>query len=150
MKSGPSYHQRYYQLKGWDAQKKKEMIHKRRGAYTAFGTVAMALNLIPVVSVFFTRTFCPSSNYIQLTKRVDSDLERRRRTLGLGHREQVIHRRQDADAGTGAECRDLARAGNAGSRGKEGVVEREKSTETWNKWKGVKSSELKWHRYVYD
>ncbi|KAI5452241.1 hypothetical protein NCC49_000806 [Naganishia albida] len=56
MKSGPSYHQRYFQLKGWDAQKKKEMIHKRRGAYTAFGTVAMALNLIPVVSVFFTLT----------------------------------------------------------------------------------------------
>jgi hypothetical protein len=56
MKSGPSYHQRYYQLKGFDAQKKKEMIHKRRGAYTAFGTVAMALNLIPVASVFFTRT----------------------------------------------------------------------------------------------
>jgi hypothetical protein len=54
MKSGPSYHQRYFQLKGWDAQKKKEMIHKRKGAYTAFGTVAMALNLIPVVSVFFT------------------------------------------------------------------------------------------------
>ncbi|KAJ9110762.1 hypothetical protein QFC20_002803 [Naganishia adeliensis] len=56
MKSGPSYHQRYFQLKGWDAQKKKEMIHKRKGAYTAFGTVAMALNLIPVVSVFFTLT----------------------------------------------------------------------------------------------
>lgn len=57
MKSGPSYHARYFQLKGWDAQKKREVIHKRRGAYTAFGTVAMALNLIPVVSVFFTRTF---------------------------------------------------------------------------------------------
>ena len=85
MKSGPSYHQRYYQLKGWDAQKKKEMIHKRRGAYTAFGTVAMALNLIPVVSVFFTRTSCRSSKYTQLTRRVDSDLECRRCTLGLGH-----------------------------------------------------------------
>jgi hypothetical protein len=59
MKSGPSYHQRYYQLKGFDAQKKKEMIHKRRGAYTAFGTVAMALNLIPVASVFFTRKSHP-------------------------------------------------------------------------------------------
>jgi hypothetical protein len=57
MKSGPSYHARYFQLKGWDAQKKREVIHKRRGAYTAFGTVAMALNLIPVVSVFFTCKF---------------------------------------------------------------------------------------------
>ncbi|KAJ9101711.1 hypothetical protein QFC21_003049 [Naganishia friedmannii] len=56
MKSGPSYHARYFQLKGWDAQKKREVVHKRRGAYTAFGTVAMALNLIPVVSVFFTLT----------------------------------------------------------------------------------------------
>ncbi|KAJ9113952.1 hypothetical protein QFC19_000148 [Naganishia cerealis] len=56
LKSGPSYHARYFQLKGWDAQKRREVIKKRRGAYTAFGTVAMALNLIPVVSVFFTLT----------------------------------------------------------------------------------------------
>jgi hypothetical protein len=86
MKSGPSYHQRYFQLKGWDAQKKKEMIHKRRGAYTAFGTVAMALNLIPVVSVFFTRK---SPTYYKGTSANSSfgysDLERRCRSLGIRH-----------------------------------------------------------------
>jgi hypothetical protein len=75
MKAGPSYHQRYFQLKGYDSAKKAEVIKRRRGAYTAyvsspfydqlqltistinrFGTVAMALNLIPIASVFFTLT----------------------------------------------------------------------------------------------
>lgn len=53
MKSGPSCHARYFQLKGFDKTKRSEFVAKRRGAYTAFGTVAMALNLIPIVSMFF-------------------------------------------------------------------------------------------------
>jgi hypothetical protein len=36
MKAGPSYHQRYFQLKGYDKAKKAEVIKKRRGAYTAY------------------------------------------------------------------------------------------------------------------
>ncbi|WWD22116.1 hypothetical protein CI109_106605 [Kwoniella shandongensis] len=56
LKAGPGYHARYFQLKGYDKEKRQAVIQKRRGAYTAFGTVAMALNLIPVVSVFLTFT----------------------------------------------------------------------------------------------
>jgi len=55
-KAGPGYHARYFQLKNYDKSKRQEVIHRRRGAYTAFGTVAMVLNLIPVISVFFTLT----------------------------------------------------------------------------------------------
>lgn len=55
-KAGPSYHDRYFQLKGYDKEKRKQVINQRRGAYTAFGTVAMALNIIPIVSVVFTLT----------------------------------------------------------------------------------------------
>ena len=35
MKAGPSYHDRYFQLKGFDGEKKKQFIQERRGAYTA-------------------------------------------------------------------------------------------------------------------
>lgn len=55
MRAGPSSHARYFQLKGFDKQKRAEFIQRRRGAYTAFGTVAMALNLVPVASMFFQR-----------------------------------------------------------------------------------------------
>ncbi|WWC87068.1 uncharacterized protein L201_001954 [Kwoniella dendrophila CBS 6074] len=55
-KSGPGYHARYFQLKGYDKTKRQELIKKRRGAYTAFGTMAMVLNLIPGLSILFTFT----------------------------------------------------------------------------------------------
>lgn len=55
MRAGPSAHARYFQLKNFDKQKRAEFIQRRRGAYTAFGTVAMALNLVPVASMFFQR-----------------------------------------------------------------------------------------------
>ncbi|WWC67754.1 uncharacterized protein I206_101666 [Kwoniella pini CBS 10737] len=55
-KSGPGYHARYFQLKGYDKTKKQELIKKRRGAYTAFGTMAMVLNLIPGLSILFNFT----------------------------------------------------------------------------------------------
>ncbi|KAK1922928.1 hypothetical protein DB88DRAFT_493169 [Papiliotrema laurentii] len=56
LKAGPGYHARYFQLKGFDKDKRHSAIQKRRGAYTAFGTVAMVLNLIPIVSILFTFT----------------------------------------------------------------------------------------------
>jgi len=55
-KSGPGYHSRYFQLKGYDAQRKDLEIKRRRGGYIAFGTAAMALNLVPFASIFFTFT----------------------------------------------------------------------------------------------
>lgn len=55
-KSGPGFHTRYYQLKGVTGDRKEEEIKRRRGSYIAFGTAAMALNLIPFTSIFFTFT----------------------------------------------------------------------------------------------
>lgn len=55
-KTGPGYHSRYFQLKGYDKDKRQLAIKKRRGAYTAFGTTAMVLNLVPIASIFFTFT----------------------------------------------------------------------------------------------
>ncbi|WVF69993.1 hypothetical protein IAT40_004778 [Kwoniella sp. CBS 6097] len=56
LKAGPGYHARYFQLKGYDKDKRQTFIKKRRGAYTAFGTTAMALNLIPGLSILFAFT----------------------------------------------------------------------------------------------
>jgi len=52
-KSGPNYHERYFQLKHFNAQQKKDFIKNKRGSYTAFGTAAMALNLVPAISILF-------------------------------------------------------------------------------------------------
>ncbi|KAF8574035.1 hypothetical protein K439DRAFT_1665588 [Ramaria rubella] len=55
-KMGPGYHSRYFQLKGYNQERKDSEIQHRRGGYIAFGTAAMALNLIPFASIFFTFT----------------------------------------------------------------------------------------------
>ncbi|RXK35336.1 hypothetical protein M231_07408 [Tremella mesenterica] len=55
-KAGPGYHARYFQLKGYDKEQRQSAVHRRRGGYTALGTVATLLNLIPVVSIVFIFT----------------------------------------------------------------------------------------------
>jgi len=55
-KSGPSYHARYFQLKGFSDERRNQYIKENQGAYIAFGTMAMVMNLIPLVSIFFTFT----------------------------------------------------------------------------------------------
>ncbi|KAI8827214.1 uncharacterized protein EV422DRAFT_483138, partial [Fimicolochytrium jonesii] len=55
-KMGASFHTRYFALKGWNAQQVEQFQKSRGPAYTAFGVVALALQLIPVVGVFFTAT----------------------------------------------------------------------------------------------
>ncbi|RSH83887.1 hypothetical protein EHS25_005502 [Saitozyma podzolica] len=55
-KSGPSYHARYFQLKGYDKSRRAAATARRRGAYTGFGSMAAILNLVPVVSVLFNCT----------------------------------------------------------------------------------------------
>ncbi|PPQ63196.1 hypothetical protein CVT24_005741, partial [Panaeolus cyanescens] len=57
-KSGPSFHERYFFLKGMDESAAKQLIKQKRGAYTAFvvllfGAAALALNLVPVVGSIF-------------------------------------------------------------------------------------------------
>ncbi|TPX62394.1 hypothetical protein PhCBS80983_g00587 [Powellomyces hirtus] len=55
-KMGQSFHARFFQLKGWTAEDVHAFEEPRKGAYTAFGAVALLLQLIPVVSIFFTAT----------------------------------------------------------------------------------------------
>lgn len=49
MHAGPGAHARYFQLKGYSKQEREARIQKHKGAYTAFGTVTIALGLVPVV-----------------------------------------------------------------------------------------------------
>ncbi|RDB21557.1 Outer spore wall protein RRT8 [Hypsizygus marmoreus] len=53
IKAGPGFHARYFQLKGFDAANRQSFVEDRRGAYTAFGAAALALNVVPVVGLVF-------------------------------------------------------------------------------------------------
>lgn len=53
---GNSVHSRYFQLKNWSHSQREEWLKENTAAYTAFGTVATLLELIPVVSIFFSFT----------------------------------------------------------------------------------------------
>ncbi|KAI9808798.1 MAG: hypothetical protein M1825_003951 [Sarcosagium campestre] len=55
-RSGPAAHARYFQLKAFNQSQKTEYVHDRKAAYTSFGLVANALELIPVASIFFAFT----------------------------------------------------------------------------------------------
>ena len=43
---------RYHQLKKFSPEQKKQFIHDHRGAYSALGTTAMVLELIPGAAPF--------------------------------------------------------------------------------------------------
>ncbi|RAH75546.1 uncharacterized protein BO66DRAFT_467232 [Aspergillus aculeatinus CBS 121060] len=57
---GPVAHARYFQLKGWGRKEREGWVggDRRRGAYTAFGMAAFALEMIPFASIVmaFTNT----------------------------------------------------------------------------------------------
>jgi len=53
---GDSVHTRYFQLKNWSKSQQQEWLKENTAPYTAFGTVATLLELIPVVSIFFSFT----------------------------------------------------------------------------------------------
>ncbi|KAJ3008972.1 hypothetical protein HKX48_008250 [Thoreauomyces humboldtii] len=55
-KMGQSFHSRFFQLKGWTSEQVQHFEEPRKGAYTAFGVVALAAQLVPVVGIFFTAT----------------------------------------------------------------------------------------------
>ncbi|BCS27447.1 EI24 domain-containing protein [Aspergillus puulaauensis] len=52
-RGGPFHHWRYFQLLDLSKPQRKERIRKRQLQYTTFGTVALVLQLIPVLSMFF-------------------------------------------------------------------------------------------------
>ncbi|MBE3047332.1 EI24 domain-containing protein [Candidatus Bathyarchaeota archaeon] len=53
---GKLAHHRWFQLRGLDKKETKAEIRKRSWEYLWFGTVAMVLELIPVLSLFFLLT----------------------------------------------------------------------------------------------
>jgi len=53
---GNSVHTRYFQLKKWSNAQKEAWLKENTAPYTAFGTVATLLELIPFASIFFTFT----------------------------------------------------------------------------------------------
>jgi len=55
-KYGPQMHQRYFQLKGWNASQRDKFVEMNKGPYTGFGVPAVLLEMIPVASIFFAFT----------------------------------------------------------------------------------------------
>ncbi|KAN0106275.1 hypothetical protein V8E51_009151 [Hyaloscypha variabilis] len=53
---GNSVHARYFQLKKWSKPQIDEWLRENTAPYTAFGTVATLLELIPVASILFSFT----------------------------------------------------------------------------------------------
>ncbi|KAL2161194.1 hypothetical protein VTH06DRAFT_8413 [Thermothelomyces fergusii] len=53
---GESVHDRYFQLKGWTSSKRSKWLQDHKGPYTAYGTVATLLEMIPVASIVFSFT----------------------------------------------------------------------------------------------
>ena len=53
---GKLAHYRWFQLKGYSKDRQKKELRDRAGEYIWFGTVAMILELIPVLSLLFLLT----------------------------------------------------------------------------------------------
>ena len=60
-RAGPFQHWRYFKLLGFDKKGRKAFINKRQLRYTWFGTVALILQLVPVLSMFFLLTTAAAS-----------------------------------------------------------------------------------------
>ncbi|KAF7174126.1 hypothetical protein CNMCM6106_008247 [Aspergillus hiratsukae] len=55
-RAGPFHHWRYFQMLDLSKKQRKERIRRRQLQYTTFGTVALILQLIPALSMFFLMT----------------------------------------------------------------------------------------------
>lgn len=53
---GPLAHYRYFQLQGMNKGERKEEIQKRKWRYWLFGCGHLALQMVPVLSIFFLFT----------------------------------------------------------------------------------------------
>ncbi|PGH14026.1 hypothetical protein AJ79_03295 [Helicocarpus griseus UAMH5409] len=72
-RAGPLQHWRYFELRGLNKKERKKFVAKRRLRYTWFGTVALILQLVPMLSMFFLLTTAAGSALWAV------DLEKRRR-----------------------------------------------------------------------
>jgi hypothetical protein len=55
-RAGPLQHWRYFKLKGMNRKQRSAFVKQHRWMYTWFGTVALMLQLIPVLSMLFLLT----------------------------------------------------------------------------------------------
>lgn len=55
-KKGMRCHKRYFELKGWNKQQSREYFQNNRGKYGGFGTVALVLEMVPYLTIFFMFT----------------------------------------------------------------------------------------------
>jgi Etoposide-induced protein 2.4 (EI24) len=60
-RAGPFHHWRYFKLLGLSRKERKQYIQRRMMKYTWFGTVALMLQLVPVLSMFFLLTSAAGS-----------------------------------------------------------------------------------------
>ena len=60
-RAGPLHHWRYFKLLGMTKKERRRAIKQRRQGYTWFGTVALLLQLVPVLSMFFLLTTATGS-----------------------------------------------------------------------------------------
>jgi len=86
-RAGPFHHWRYFKLLDFTKQERKDYVKKRRVDYTAFGIVALLLQLVPVLSMFFLLTTAAGSA-LWVVKMEDA---RRARLGGQGASEQQYH-----------------------------------------------------------
>ncbi|KAI9886858.1 MAG: hypothetical protein M1823_001357 [Watsoniomyces obsoletus] len=55
-RTGPTAHNRYFQLKKWSPAQREAWAREHTPAYTSFGVVAVLLELVPLASIFFAFT----------------------------------------------------------------------------------------------
>ncbi|TAQ85372.1 hypothetical protein B7494_g6305 [Chlorociboria aeruginascens] len=60
-RAGPLHHWRYFKLKGLARKERNAEIRTRRWKYTWFGTIALLLQLVPILSMFFLLTTAAGS-----------------------------------------------------------------------------------------
>lgn len=60
-RAGPFHHWRYFKLKGLTRKERSLEIKRRQWKYTWFGTSALVLQLVPVLSMFFLLTTAAGS-----------------------------------------------------------------------------------------
>jgi uncharacterized protein involved in cysteine biosynthesis len=60
-RAGPLHHWRYFKLMGLTKKERNAYIRRRNWKYTWFGTVALLLQLVPVLSMFFLLTTAAGS-----------------------------------------------------------------------------------------
>ncbi|CCM01358.1 uncharacterized protein FIBRA_03408 [Fibroporia radiculosa] len=55
-RGGPSWHSRYFQLKGFSKNQRAAFVRRKQGEYAAFGTVTLLCTFIPFVGLLFSFT----------------------------------------------------------------------------------------------